>query len=130
NALGQTGPIHAYAEYSSGGSHVGLIIYNGMDVDDMPSSPNDGGSGQLRKVYVQELLQPSDPAGLPHSLSVVGINLGSASSTDTVGGTHTVTATITDQLGTPLSDVHVTFTVTAGPNAGASGTTNPANGNT
>src|SRR5262249_53267559 len=62
NALGATGPIHTYAEYSSGGAHVGLIIYNGMDVDLMASSPDPFATGQLRKVYVQELLQPFDPS--------------------------------------------------------------------
>src|SRR5262249_42320830 len=49
---------------------------------------------------------------------------------DTVGGTHTVTTTITDQLGSPQANVHVTFTITSGPNAGTAGTTNPASGNT
>jgi Mg-chelatase subunit ChlD len=39
----------------------------------------------------------------------------------TTGASHTVTATVTDDLGDPVSGVGVSFEVTAGPNAGATG---------
>jgi len=38
-----------------------------------------------------------------------------------VGSTHTVTATVQDNNGNPVVGTQVTFTITAGPNAGASG---------
>jgi len=41
---------------------------------------------------------------------------------DTVGGTHTLTATVLDSGGFPMSGVTVTFSVEAGPNLGVSGT--------
>jgi Mg-chelatase subunit ChlD len=39
----------------------------------------------------------------------------------TTGASHTVTATVTDDLGDPVAGVAVSFEVTAGPNAGATG---------
>src|SRR5262249_20016866 len=130
NANGVTGPVHTYAEYSPTGTDTGLIIYNGMDTDPIASSPSTSGAGQERKRYVQELRQPFNPAGLQGTITVTGITLGPATGTDPVGSTHTVTATITDQLGNPQPNIHVTFSIIAGPNFGASGTTNPTNGNT
>jgi hypothetical protein len=56
---------------------------------------------------------------------VVGISLAPQQATNTVGASHTVTATVTDQSGAPRPNVLVTFQVT-GANAGASGTCNPA----
>ena len=44
------------------------------------------------------------------------------SATNTVGQTHTVTATFVFDTGQPLSGQTVTFTITAGPNAGLTGT--------
>jgi large repetitive protein len=78
----------------------------------------------------QELAQPFDPSGLQGTITVTGINLTPGSASDTVGGTHTVTTTITDQLGNPQPNIHVTFAVTAGPNVGVVGVTSPLNGNT
>src|SRR5262249_32286587 len=76
--------------------------------------------------WLQELQQPFNPDGLPCGLTVVGINLTPATATRNVGQTHTVTATLTDQLGAPRSGILVSFQVLSGPNAGASGTCNPA----
>ncbi|HEX9099755.1 MAG TPA: Ig-like domain-containing protein [Candidatus Dormibacteraeota bacterium] len=52
-----------------------------------------------------------------------GIVLSPHTATDeaTVGATHTVTGTVQDNNGSPVSGATVTFTITAGPNAGASG---------
>jgi len=124
NTNGVTGPVHVYAEYFSPGStNVGLIIYNGLDTDYMGS-----GSNSLRKIWVQELRQAFNPSGLPHSLTVVGINLTEATTAEPVGGTHTVVATLSDQLGNPQPNVLVSFHVLSGPNTGAEsgGTYNPA----
>jgi hypothetical protein len=43
------------------------------------------------------------------------------------GSTHTVTATVQDNNGNRVTGALVTFTITAGPNAGATGTCSPAN---
>jgi hypothetical protein len=47
-----------------------------------------------------------------------------------VGQASTITATVTDQEGRPLAGIPVTFSITTGPNAGATGTTDPADGRT
>ena len=47
------------------------------------------------------------------------IVLSPATATNPAGTSHTVTATVTDLGGEPISDTTVTFEVTAGPNAGA-----------
>ncbi len=49
------------------------------------------------------------------------IVLAPPTATNAVGGSHTVTATVTD-FGTPAAGVTVTFTVLSGPNAGKTGT--------
>lgn len=54
-------------------------------------------------------------------VAVEGITLAPATSTGVVGSSHTVTATVVVG-GEPSADVEVTFTVTAGPNAGEAGT--------
>lgn len=50
------------------------------------------------------------------------ITLTPGSATNPVGTSHTVTATVRDQAGAPRAQQTVTFTVTAGPNTGATGT--------
>lgn len=132
NALNKTGPVHTYAKYPSG-TDKGLIIYNGMDQDYQGYGYNDA---VLRKVWVQELQQPFNPSNLPCGVTVVGITLSPMSASNNVGTSHTVTARVTDMLNNPQPGVQVTFTVLAGPNAGASGTctvnancTTDANGN-
>jgi hypothetical protein len=51
-----------------------------------------------------------------------GVLLSPSSATNPVGSPHTLTATVQDQAGHPVSGVTVTFTVTSGPNAGVTGT--------
>jgi uncharacterized repeat protein (TIGR01451 family) len=51
-----------------------------------------------------------------------GIVLAPASATNPVGTPHTVTATVQDTNGNPISGVTVTFRVTSGPNMGLTGT--------
>jgi hypothetical protein len=121
NVLGTTGPVHTYARYGAGGNE-GLFIYNGLDVDYLsgntipPSTSLD-----LRKIWVQELQVPFNPAPLPCGVSVVGITLDPGSATNPVGDDHTVTATLKDLLATPQPGIEVEFSVLSGPNAGASG---------
>jgi len=118
-----TGPVHTYARYGNG-----LFIYNGMDVDNMacgtvPAPTN--GPGNLAKVWLQELQVPFNPtpiAALPCGVTVVGITLTPMTATNVVGTPHTVIAKLTDLLNNPQPGITVTFTVTAGPNAGVSGT--------
>lgn len=112
-----TGPVHTYADYSIGGN-AGLFIYNGLDIDYMGMESNPNG---LRKIWIQELMQPFNPSDLPGSVTVVGINLVPITDQSEVGTEHTVTATITDQLGNPQAGINVNFEVVSGPNAGDSG---------
>ena len=58
------------------------------------------------------------------------IALAPPAGTNLVGQARTITATIVNQDGRPLAGLPVTFQVTAGPNAGTTGTTDPANGQT
>jgi hypothetical protein len=127
NILGITGPVHTYAKYPSG-TDYGLIIYNGMDTDYMSSSSVPDSStpdGNFAKIWLQELRQPFNPSQLPGGVPVVGIVLTPSTAQVSVGGTHTVTATITDLLGNPQSGIQVTFSVDSGPNLGRSGVCNP-----
>lgn len=120
NVLNVTGPVHTYARYGNG-----LMIYNGLDVDylDYADPPNG-----LRKIWVQELQVPFNPTPasiLPCGITVVGIALQPLTDTNNVGEDHTVTATLTDLLGTPQLGIAVSFEVTDGPNAGATGACSP-----
>jgi hypothetical protein len=56
----------------------------------------------------------------------VGINLLPTAAANPVGASHTVTATMTDALGNAVIGAPVTFAVTSGPDAGASGVCVPA----
>lgn len=116
NILGFTGPVHTYAKYPAG-TDQGLIIYNGLDQDYQWSN-----DPWLRKVWVQELQQPTNPSNLPCGVTVVGITISPLADANTVGEDHTVTAALTDLLGNPQSDIPVAFSVISGPNAGATGT--------
>ncbi|MFL5514826.1 MAG: Ig-like domain-containing protein, partial [Gemmatimonadales bacterium] len=58
------------------------------------------------------------------------IALTSPSGSIPAGQAAIITATVTDQEGRPLAGIPVTFSITAGPNAGATGTTDPADGRT
>lgn len=121
-----TGPVHTYARYGKG-----LLIYFGMDVDEMyngstvPSSST--GDGNLAKIWLQQLQVPFNPvslSALPCGATVVGVNIDPLTAVNDLskGETeHTVTATLKDLLNTPEPGQTVTFTVLSGPNAGASG---------
>ena len=118
-----TGPVHTYARSGTVGS-VGLIIYNGMDVDYLSgNTPPDAatGSGNLAKIWLQELQQPFNPDNLPCAVPVAGISLTPEDATNDVGTDHTVTATVSDLLGEPTADVSISFEITDGPNAGDTG---------
>ena len=106
------GPVHTYARFGSVGS-IGLMTYNGMDVDYMDDVE---GTDWLRKIWVQELQQPFNPDNLPCAVPVAGISLTPETATNEIGSDHTVTAHITDLFGDPSPDVAVTFKVTDGPN--------------
>jgi len=126
-----TGPVHTYARSGTVGS-VGLIIYNGMDVDYLSGGvPPDAttGSGNLAKIWLQELQQPFNPDNLPCAVPVAGISLTPEVATNDVGTDHTVTATVTDLLGDPTADVNISFEITDGPNVAGTGSgTTDANG--
>lgn len=127
NILGITGPVHTYAKFPSGIDH-GLIIYNGMDMDFMNSSSVPDSStpgGNLAKVWLQELQQPFNPSQLPGGVPVVGIVLTPTTASLSVGQNHTVTATLTDLLGNPQTNIQVIFSVVSGPNTGTAGTCSP-----
>jgi len=118
-----TGPVHAYARSGTVGS-VGLIIYNGMDVDYLSGSTSPDattGSGNLAKIWLQELQQPFNPDNLPCAVPVAGISLTPETATNDTGTDHTVTATVIDLLGDPTADVSISFDVTDGPNVGDTG---------
>jgi hypothetical protein len=127
NILGVTGPVHTYAKYPSG-TDYGLIIYNGMDMDFMGAGSGPDSStpdGNMAKIWLQELRQPFNPSQLPGGVPVIGIALTPMSAALSVGESHTVTATLTDLLGNPQTNIQVTFSVDSGPNAGAVGTCSP-----
>ena len=126
NSLQQTGPTHTYARYGSG-----LIIYNGFDLDVLTSSTapvNTVPAGNLSKIFFQELkvaFNPTPLAVLPCGVGVVGIAQTPLNAiNDLASGqtTHTVTANLEDNTGAPQVGITVSFSVIAGPNAGASGT--------
>jgi hypothetical protein len=120
-----TGPVHTYARYSTDPTKEGLIIYNGLDVDYMGWYDPTGGYG-LEKIWLLELEQDFNPSTLPCGYTVVGIVLTPPSDENEVGEAHTVTATLTDLLTNPQPGILVTFSVISGPNAGTTGTCNPA----
>jgi hypothetical protein len=113
NGNGVNGIQEAYARTSTGG----LAVYAGFDVW-FTFGPN-----SFDKTVVDNMVaQPWNPDGLPCGVPVTGIKLAPLSATNPVGGTHTVTATVSDSAGNPIAGVTVTFTVQSGPNAGRTGT--------
>ncbi len=68
-----------------------------------------------------DIIGTSDPT-LADTAFDFTISLAPLTVTNTLGGTHTVTATVTDISGAPVSSVTVTFTILSGPNAGKTGT--------
>ncbi|ADU47326.1 hypothetical protein Intca_0790 [Intrasporangium calvum DSM 43043] len=67
NVLGVNGPAHAYAKLGQG-----LVIYSGLDKDDMGwggfDATSSSGAVHLNRIWLLELLQPWDPDGLPRTL--------------------------------------------------------------
>lgn len=101
NADVNAGPWHNYFQGDSGGLQV--LVRSGNRTDS-------GGA---------------DAAVILGGASVTlpgAIVLTPATATNPPGTSHTVTATVRDQTGALLPDRTVTFSVTAGPNAGAGGT--------
>jgi Bacterial Ig-like domain (group 1) len=103
----------AYARTGTGG----LAIYNGQD-----NWATFGHNAFDQQTFDNALDQPFNPDHLPCGVPVTGIKLDPLTATNPVGGSHTVTATVTDSGGNPVAGVTVTFSVTAGPNAGKTGT--------
>ncbi|HZN04111.1 MAG TPA: thrombospondin type 3 repeat-containing protein, partial [Candidatus Polarisedimenticolia bacterium] len=70
---GASGPVHLYATYGSSVSAIGLIIYNGLDLDgscgDIPGTLT--ACQNFSKIWLQELQQPVDPSCLPCEQHVV-----------------------------------------------------------
>ncbi|HKQ97665.1 MAG TPA: thrombospondin type 3 repeat-containing protein [Candidatus Polarisedimenticolia bacterium] len=62
-----SGPVHIYSSITNGGGATGLVIYNGLDLDqscgDAPRTLS--ACENLSKIWLQELQQPVDPACLP-----------------------------------------------------------------
>lgn len=113
NVLGVTGPQIAYATTSAGG----LVIYNGNDNAFTFTS-----NAWDTATFNNALDQPWNPSSLPCGVVASGITLTPATATNPVGTSHTVTATVLDPTGSPVAGVTVTFAVTSGPDAGATGT--------
>jgi hypothetical protein len=113
------GPVQTYARYGSG-----LIIWNGLDMDYMGGMiANDNyGPNNLNYLWYLQLLQPWNPDNLPCGIRTSGITVTPMSSTNPTGTTHTVTATIRDNLANPIPKCTVNFNIYAGPNAGLTGT--------
>jgi len=122
NTLGVTGPVHTYAIYGDG-----LIIYNGLDIDYMDDYYGIGNSGTgytggaqvLGMIWYLELCGQTLPTS--GSISVSGLTLTPETATNFIGSSHTVTARVTDALAQPVPGVEVDFEITAGPNAGLTG---------
>lgn len=126
NTLSVTGPVHTYAEYGKG-----LIIWNGQDMDPFDYTPyenhpidNANGPDAMGMMWYLELKQGFNPTNppLPGSVSTAGLALVPGNATNPIETTHTVTARVTNNLGQAVPNVAVNFSITAGPNAGISGT--------
>ena len=113
NTLGTTGLIQAFARTASGG----LAIYEGGDF-----WFSFGATAHLKLVFDDMLAQPFNPDGLSCPFAASGITLSPATSTNPIGTPHTDTATVVDVNHVPRSGVTVTFTITSGPDSGATGT--------
>jgi len=123
NILGVTGPVHTYATLPLG-TDIGLIIYNGLDLDYMNTSTRPDSvypADNLAKIWLQELQQLFNPSDLPSTNPVVGIALKPDTVTLNLGTNHTVIATLTNLLGEPQAGIQVSFNIDFGPNAGTTG---------
>jgi hypothetical protein len=114
NGLGTTGIQTGYAHSAAGG----LVIWNGFD-----QWFTFGANFVDAQMFDNVLDQSFNPDTLPCGFVATGITLSPSTATNPVGATHTVTAFVFNTgTGAGISGVTVTFTVTAGPNAGKTGT--------
>jgi hypothetical protein len=114
-AAGRAGFLQAYARTPNGG----LVIYAGEDFW-FTSGP----TPHLREVFDLMLEQNWNPDGLPCALPASGIALSPVSQTREPGNRVGITVTVVDPNGVPQIGVPVVLQVTAGPNAGTTGSTN------
>lgn len=109
------------------GATGAIIVYTGMDTDYIGESAGTSG-GDIEVTMVLNQLahgwgNSAYTSDLTCGVPVSGIKLDPSTATNAVGGTHTVTATVTStSTGSAVSGVTVTFKVTAGPNTGDTGT--------
>lgn len=128
NINGVNGPTQTYAHYGAG-----LIVYSGLDKDALFNgigfdAASADGAEHLARIWLFELQQPFNPDSLPCGVRVFGLSLSPKTATNPAGTSHTVTAHVTSNA-SPVPNVPVTFTVTAGPNKGTTGAaTTDANG--
>ena len=124
-----TGPVQAYARYGNG-----LIIWNGLDMDPLSGmSTFDPASSdpdvQESRIWMLDLLQRFNPDNLPAEVKVFGVTLTPHTQQLLTGHQATLSALVTSAT-SPQADVEVTFNVTAGPNAGKTGSaTTDSSGN-
>ncbi len=126
NILGGSGFADAYTAPSSlTGATSGMIVWDGLDTNyiDYPTP-----GPILTGMILNQLAHGWGPSGSPQvadlacGVTLTGISLSPSSATNPVGGSHTVTASVyTVPALTPIPGANVTFTVTSGPNAGATG---------
>jgi uncharacterized protein (TIGR03437 family) len=85
-------------------------------------------SGSLTATYeiVTPTQSPTQPPVTPPSGTNLSISLAPATGSGATGQPYTVTATVTGSTGAPQANVGVVFTVSSGPNRGASGTCSPS----
>jgi len=114
NVLNASGFIEAYARTVNGG----LAIYEGEDVWGTTVHP----APHLKLVFDLMLAQSFNPDGLPCSVPSSGIKLDPSTATNTMGTSHTDTATVVDSDGAPRSGVMATFKIVGGPDSGQTGT--------
>jgi hypothetical protein len=126
------GFVEAYARTPAGG----LVIYEGEDFWFTWKGTGLGPAdlAHLKQVFDLMLAQPFNPDGLPAGLDcpipASGIVLKPPSQSLFTGSTATVTATVTNGVGSPVAGQVVTFKVISGPDTGLTGTgTTDASGN-
>lgn len=126
NIRGGTGFADAYTAPSSlTGAPSGMIVWDGLDTNFI-GYPTPGPI--MTQMILNQLAHGWGPVGSPQvadlacGVTLTGISLSPATSTNPVGGSHTVAAFVYTIPGiTPIAGATVHFAVSSGPNAGASG---------
>ena len=118
NNINTNGIVQAYARTSSGG----IAIYEGEDF-----WFTFGVDPHLQLVFDNELNLPWSPDSLPGSPTITLVPVFQAA---VAGGTGQLTATVTNTSGVPQSGVTVTFSVTSGPDNGATNSSMTASNGT